>query len=343
MGYWGWRPLVLTGIGAITFSVWVTGCNLTSDAGSPASATPYPPVTLTVGRSSTRGSPGAATVSTAGTITTVQSPTPSPTSSPLPTPTPVIYTVQPGDTLLDIALAYEISLEALRAANADRDLTLLQVGQAIVIPPPAPAGVSNPAAALPSPTPAPLLVQPPVCAATSAGTTVCLGQVSNPLSEAIANVAVQVRLLGAPEAASTVAIEQAIIPPDGIAPYRALFDVAWGQFMGATVELVSADPAVASEQRAFPFITEQIAVDGARVRVQGRVSNPGAATALLERAVFTLLNAQGEVLGYRVLLLDGAQLAPDATLQLSADVFALDAPATRPTVVVYVEGRGSEA
>lgn len=64
---------------------------------------------------------------------------PPPTPSPLPaTPTPALkkYTVQPGDTMLDIALKNGLSLETLSAANPGINPVLLQIGAVLSIPAP---------------------------------------------------------------------------------------------------------------------------------------------------------------------------------------------------------------
>lgn len=53
------------------------------------------------------------------------------------------YTIQPGDTLLSIALAYGMTWEALAAANGLSDGSLLQIGQAIRLPGTNSAGASQ--------------------------------------------------------------------------------------------------------------------------------------------------------------------------------------------------------
>ncbi len=68
-----------------------------------------------------------------------------PTSPPEPTPTPteppparsasVTHTVQPGDTLLDLAMEYDVPMAALQLQNEMGDSTIVQVGQALSIPP----------------------------------------------------------------------------------------------------------------------------------------------------------------------------------------------------------------
>jgi uncharacterized protein YkwD len=87
------------------------------------------------------------------------------TASPSSLPgTGYYYTVQPTDTLWDIAVAHGISVEALAAANAQVDPKRLQAGQMIFVP-------AQPAVVPRKPTPA-----PPVAAAPT----------STPLPEATA-------------------------------------------------------------------------------------------------------------------------------------------------------------
>jgi uncharacterized protein YkwD len=55
--------------------------------------------------------------------------------TPPPTPTPQLYTVQPGDTLLAIALAFSTSVEAIMIASHVDNPHTLQIAQELVIPP----------------------------------------------------------------------------------------------------------------------------------------------------------------------------------------------------------------
>lgn len=84
--------------------------------------------------------------------------TPFPT--PLP-PTPLVYTVQAGDTLGAIAQRYDVSLEALLAANGLTDPNVLNPGQQLVIP-----SDDLPPPATPEPTAAPVATVPPLPTAT---------------------------------------------------------------------------------------------------------------------------------------------------------------------------------
>lgn len=55
--------------------------------------------------------------------------------TPQPTPKLIFHTIEPGDTLLALALEYDTSVEALMAANWISDPSGLQIGQKLVIPP----------------------------------------------------------------------------------------------------------------------------------------------------------------------------------------------------------------
>ncbi len=59
---------------------------------------------------------------------------PSATVTVPPSPTPATYTVQPGDTLYDIAVRLGVPLDALMAANRLIEPNALTVGQVLVIP-----------------------------------------------------------------------------------------------------------------------------------------------------------------------------------------------------------------
>ncbi len=67
--------------------------------------------------------------------------TPAPSDAPAappapqpPTPTPRIHIVQPGETLYDIAVRYQVSLEALARTNNITDPTTIKPGDRLIIP-----------------------------------------------------------------------------------------------------------------------------------------------------------------------------------------------------------------
>jgi LysM repeat protein len=56
--------------------------------------------------------------------------------TPIPAPLPSSYTITEGDTLFDIAVDFDTSVEALALANNLEDLNLLRLGLELVVPPP---------------------------------------------------------------------------------------------------------------------------------------------------------------------------------------------------------------
>jgi LysM repeat protein len=125
-----WVPIVLAsalfGIALAAGGLWL------ARAGNPLA----PP-------SATAGTPATAVAVTTATPGATGTPEPTPTraatatytASPAPTPTPLRYTVQSGDTLLELAERFDVSVEAIRAANGLEDDTLI-AGQELVIPQP---------------------------------------------------------------------------------------------------------------------------------------------------------------------------------------------------------------
>jgi LysM repeat protein len=84
-----------------------------------------------------------------GTVSPTDTPTAPPPTVTLtavlapPTPTPVIYVVQPGDSLSAIADRLGMSVEELSQANGIADPNVIQVGQKLVIPGPTPIPVAT--------------------------------------------------------------------------------------------------------------------------------------------------------------------------------------------------------
>jgi LysM repeat protein len=335
MGYWGWRPLAFT----VFVCVWVAGCNLVSDASpSTASPTAYPRVTLTVGRPAP---PSPRSTAAATAVVSAETPTSdADAATEIPSPTPVLYIVQSGDTLLDIALRFNISLDALRAANASADLSLLQPGQALVIP--APTDESIPEVAQASPTPLSLNVQPPTCYDTRAGTILCLGLVENTQETAAGRVAVEVRLLrggGESPLLEIATIEQALILPGSAAPYRAAFSASWSVFAGATAGLVSADATLESLIRVFTVEDQQVLLADGRFEVTAELLNSTESTLQPVRAVVTLQNERGAVIGYRVVALGGDNLPSGSRMPLQIEIVPQVYPSTAVRVTVHAEGQ----
>lgn len=346
MGYWGWRPLLI----AAFISVWVTGCSLTVQPAqtiAPA-LTPTSAITLTTGRiGPPTPQPQASAALTQPRPTETASP--APTLTPTPTPTPQVYVIQQGDTLLDIAIRFGVDLADLRAANSDSDLSLLQIGQSLIIPQPTPAPASAGGTAAPGPQPdmLALAVSLPDCYQTRAGGIICLGRIDNETDSTAEGVSIDVRLVqtdGGLAAQDVSAIEQMLIPPQGFAPYHALFDVPWSLYQSMGLQpaaaLLSANAGPATEARyAAPTLRDIVTrAEEGRFILSAIVVNSETGPVTAVRVVVTLLDEDGRVIGYRVSAFAGRVLAPGEETPVYVEVVPA-APAAIADYHVYAEAR----
>jgi LysM repeat protein len=84
--------------------------------------------------------------------------TPTPPATPT-IPPPIQYTVQEGDTLLALAQRFDVSVEAIKAANPDLEGDFIVAGQNIVIPRPTPGPTAAPGETLTPTEPAVVTVE----------------------------------------------------------------------------------------------------------------------------------------------------------------------------------------
>jgi len=87
--------------------------------------TPTPPATLTIAPAHTPTPPH----------TPLSPPSPTPTEPPPAEHGLIEHAVQPGDTLLGIAMAYDVPMAAIQLQNEMGDSTVVKVGQVLSIPP----------------------------------------------------------------------------------------------------------------------------------------------------------------------------------------------------------------
>lgn len=281
--------------------IWLTGCTLAASSGRASGAQPTPrfspPPRLTI------------------TVYELATPPPSPTRiayvqtavqpSPAPTATPKLYTVEENDTLLDIAIRFDVSLEALLAANPDVDSRVLQIGQSIVIPMPE-QSADEIASQLENSPPAPLPVTAPVCYPTATDSVVCLGSVRNDQAAAVERVEIEVQILDADNrtlGTQVATLEQSYIAPGELAPYRVLFpDIEAQRVVTVATTLLSAAVTDTIEARFVPLTVENTRVEqvGRGYRVTADLVSNAGRTANAPRVVVTLLDADERVYGYRV-------------------------------------------
>ncbi len=227
--------------------------------------------------------------------------TPAPTSPATPTPTPVIYTVQAGDTLIDIANQYGISAEALQEANAILDPRRLQLGQELVIPH---EGHSSEGTPTSTPTPLPFEVKGLGFYETPAGSLWCLGEVENTSGRAIERVQVEVSLYDEEDealATKSAFVALGIVPQGDKVPFAILFanpPVSFAKYQAITL---SGDPMTYLGDRYLDLtITEQQGESETHYFIiEGLVENAGQADAKMATVLVTAYDALGRVTGFR--------------------------------------------
>jgi LysM repeat protein len=223
--------------------------------------------------------------------------TPAPTNTPAPMATPAVHIVQPGDTLLGIALQYNVTLEELYQVNGVLKPELLQIGQAIVIPVPGsvgkPVGDNSGAVIAPTQPPLPVKVEKAARYQTPVGSVRVLGEVFNSTDQPIENVQVRVALLDAAgqevaRDAPFVALDA--VPPGGRAPFSVLFSTPPDGVVDFQAYVVRADPAYNYVSRYAPLEVSDLQTRsvGTQFGVSGKVSNSSKSNAAGANVVITL-------------------------------------------------------
>ena len=232
--------------------------------------------------------------------------TPAPTHTPAPTPTPLVYVIQPGDTLLGVALQYDVTLEELQQANGVLKPETLQIGQELIIPTglSRPTGDSADGVIAPTPAPLPVRVENAARYQTPVGSLWVLGEVFNAADQPIENVQVRISLLNTAgleiaAQANFVALES--IPVGGRAPFSVSFPDAPSEVAGYHALVVRADPAYNYETRYAQLeVTDVITHPaGSQYQVTGAVRNSGRSHAKHAQLVITLYDQSGKVSGFR--------------------------------------------
>ena len=263
--------------------------------------------------------------------------TPAPTSTLMPTATPIAYVIQKGDTLISIAVEYNVSLEAIEAANPGIDPGNLQLGQTVFVP--APEG-GVPSAAVAS-TPLPVNVGVFTCAPTPVASLICFGEFVNTTDGPITNLSVRVTLLNLDNTTGDSVVVYApldLIPPGTAVPLTAVFaSGASGNQRSAVGTVLTADSGAALADRYATLTVSDVAgaESSGGFTLGGAVTNVAAVTVKNIVVVGTVYNSAGAVIGYRKIALI-EPLAADAGAQFS---ITLPGVASAARWAVVAEGR----
>lgn len=257
--------------------------------------------------------------------------TPLPPPTPMPTATPIVYTIAAGDTMLAIALQRGNTVAEIMALNPGIRPEMLQIGQQIVLPPPA-----TPLAQLMASTPVPvrLTVAQLQSYPSPTGGLWLLGELHNEGELPVENAQVTLGLHAADGAALGTVVTWAaatLIPVRETVPFGLLLPAAPSGFVYASVALVTGESVLELGTRYLDtqVLETTVAQRGERTEVSGWVQNSGENQATAVRLILTLYDSQGQISGYAQQLLRQS-LAPGERAPFT---FITTPPGAEPTAV----------
>lgn len=235
------------------------------------------------------------------TVVIQTTPTPLPTPTATPTATPVVYSIESGDTLLGIAIQRSTTVEEILALNPGIVPENLQIGQAVVLPPPATA-----IALLAQGTPVPLRVTVTKIQAyqTPIGSLWLLGEVTNDGETAVENIQVEIGLLaadGRSVGSVTAWVATSIILPGEHGPFGVLINEPPSDFAQPVVAVVGGQAVVELGTRSLDITVQEteLTANDDSVTLSGTVVNNGTAAASQVQLIATFYDAQGNVTGFQ--------------------------------------------
>jgi LysM repeat protein len=234
-------------------------------------------------------------------------------ASPTPSATPVTHVVREGETLISIAYNYGIALDALQQANPTVSPRFLSVGTALIIP----LSPDAPPVAVGAPTPMPVTFGPPACHALSTGAMYCFVEARNPGGGAVEGVTARITLAGADGLPLTDGIAYPAldaVPPGGVVTLAAFFTSAPANIAAIGVTPVTAYPLgdVVAHYVPLEVVALGDELIGGEWQTTVELRNTSAVTAATAKAVLTLFDEAGAILGYREVPVVGGLAAGSA-------------------------------
>ena len=223
--------------------------------------------------------------------------------TPLPSPTPFTYTIKSGDTLSQIAQKFNVSLNALTAANPNVNPNSMSIGQTIKIP-----SNSQNSANESTPTPVPFPVKQVACHPTSDGGMWCFVLVTNSSSSIIEDVTAQITLMdadGKSIAGQTAMLPLDILQPNSSLPLTTYFAPAIPLNAKPQVQILTAIQIQPNDARYLPATLQNTTVkvdeSGLTAQVNGQVVLPGSSPspAKLVWVAAVAYDDAGQVVGAR--------------------------------------------
>lgn len=193
----------------------------------------------------------------------------------LPSPTPFLHTIQAGDTLIAIALQYNVTLDDLVAANPGINSNQLTIGAEVIIP-----GENGAGPGLPTPTPLAADLSEPDCYRTGTGGLDCFFTITNPLDQSLENISILANL------------------------HRSDGDLVWSEKVIPPLDTIAAQSSLPAAVRIPPPIPE-----GSRLFVSLLTALPGADNPSAPQNTINDLSYGGD---RRVVQVTGTILLPES-------------------------------
>ena len=242
--------------------------------------------------------------------------------TPIPTSTPLIYTVEAGDTISEIAEKFKITQDELRAANPDVSPNSMTIGMTLLIPDSSavPVGASTP-------TPVPAPVAQTVCHPSADGGLWCFALIQNNTTELLENISAQITLLD--ESNNVIASQTAFMPLDIIAPNSSLpayvlFDSEIPANFNIQVQVLTANQLPLNNTRYMPAAIQNAVaqINGRTAQLSGQILLPAESQAATQiRVAAVAYDKDGVVVGIK--LWEGGAVQPGGSISFSFLVSSL--------------------
>ncbi len=228
--------------------------------------------------------------------------TPAPTATPTLTPTPIIYSIAKGDTLLQIAQKFSVTVRDLQETNGITDPRSLRVGQELIIPSPEDAAAESTPTV--EPTPLPFTVENVTFSNSPLGGLWCFGEIHNTTGIELEQAGVTIALLD--DKGGVVAQEQTyalveLLRPGDRAPFAVRFSAPPQSF--ATYHATPWKGVLGYLGRYYlDLVAQDIRGEGERYAaytVTGQIANTGPEDAVDVIVTVTLYDALGRVIAAR--------------------------------------------
>lgn len=230
------------------------------------------------------------------------SPMPLPTPTAPPTATPIVYQIESGDTILGIAIRRSTTVEEILTLNPGIVPENLQIGQSVILPPPATAIAL---AAQRTAVPLQLSVTKIHAYQTPTGSLWLLGEVSNNGSTSVENIQVEIELLAADGrslAAVAAWVVPAIILPEARGTFGLLIEEPPTDFSQPVASVVGGQAVVdlGTRYQDVVIVDSIIELKNGAAVLDGLVRNDGAEVASNVQLIATFYNEQGDVTGFQL-------------------------------------------